>query len=136
MPYQIIASEGEQCLIILLGRNLNIEHFMQMSREAGSLLNERQWNRIILDTRAQASLFSIMEGYAVMRMMADPLLDGIRMAVLVVKRNKQDAHFIKQFFYNHAIAFDVFSDVEEAVGWLFQNEHLAISASVCHEKSF
>lgn len=131
MPYQIITSEREQCVIVLLGRNLNIEHFMQMAREAGTLLRENEWNRIILDARAQAALFSIMEGYAVMRMVADHIPAGIRMALLVVKRNEQDAHLIKQFFRNHAVVFNVFSDVEDAVEWLLQNENPAIPTCAC-----
>ncbi len=129
MSYQIVASEDEKCLLILLRQVLKIEHFMQIAREAGKLLKEKKWNRIIMDARGQPFLFSTMGEESLLKMIADQFPSRSRLAWLTFDLNKQDTHFITRFFRTHNmalahdIALEMFSDVEKAIEWLFQNEY-------------
>jgi hypothetical protein len=122
MSYQIVVSEKEKCVIVIHKEKMEMGKYLKMAGEAGPLLREKKWNRIIIDARNQSSSFSIIEEYALTTKSADLFPKKCRIALLTLEIKKEQISFIKKIFLNHDIFFDVFCDFSNAIEWLSRNK--------------
>ena len=120
MGYTLEFAEHDKYVNLVFDGELSIKELEIARREANLVLQDLNWHRLLIDASQTSSTLSVAENFEFTKGHPAKFPFGTRHAIIYSPELYEDFRFIVNVAQNRGVLMQLFTDRDEAVGWLLK----------------
>ncbi len=121
MSYFVNPVEEDQCVFLSYEGEMPAPELAAARREANAALDQRHWNRMVVDVTQLRSVPTAMELFSLARELSREASRWVRVALIVRPEQASRANLVQKIARNGRVFLTYFFDPERATGWVKRN---------------
>jgi hypothetical protein len=117
----INAVDEDQCVFLSHEGEMPAFEILAAAREANGVLDQRQWNRLVVDVTQLHSVLAPVELFNLAQGLSRQVSRRVRVALVVRPNQARHANLVEKIARNGRVFLTYFLDPERAIGWVKQN---------------